>query len=67
MYPRACSRIDGGRVKTLSEAAALLGVESGTLRRQVRLGKLKATKIGPIWIVDDEEIERYRAEHRREK
>ena len=54
-------------MKTLTEAAALLGVESGTLRRQVRLGKLKATKIGPIWIVDEQEVARYARENRREK
>ena len=52
---------------TLSEAAALLGVESGTLRRQVRLGKLKATKLGPIWTVEQAEVDRYRAENRRVK
>ena len=52
---------------TLTQAAALLGVESGTLRRQVRLGKLKATKLGPIWTVEEAEVERYRRENRREK
>ena len=63
------ARLFGSRsgILTLTEAAALLGVESGTLRRQVRLGKLKATKLGPIWTVEQAEVDRYRAESRREK
>lgn len=45
---------------TLSEAAALLGVDPGTLRVQVNNGKLKAKKVGPIWTVTRGEVERYR-------
>lgn len=50
---------------TLAEAAASLGVEHDTLRRQIRLGKPKARKIGPIWVVSGREVERYRRENRR--
>ena len=50
---------------TLAEAAALLGVHPDTLRRQVRLGKLKATKHGPIWWTTKAEVDRYARENRR--
>lgn len=50
---------------TLKEAAELLGVEAGTLRRQIGLGKLKAKKIGRDWSVTPKEVERYRQESRR--
>jgi excisionase family DNA binding protein len=50
---------------TLAEAAASLGIEHDTLRRQIRLGKLKARKVGPIWTVSEREVERYRRENLR--
>jgi excisionase family DNA binding protein len=54
-----------GALVTLPEAAALLGIRADTLRRQVALGKLHATKKGRDWHVTRAEVERYRAEHRR--
>ena len=51
---------------TLAEAAALLGVDPGTLRVQIHNGKLKARKVGPVWTVTPREVERYRRESRRE-
>ena len=50
---------------TLAEAAQRLGIEHDTLRRQIRLGKLKARKLGPIWVVSEKEVERYARENRR--
>ena len=50
---------------TLKQAAALLGVEPGTLRRQVNLGKLHAAKKGRDWHVTPGEVERYRRENRK--
>lgn len=50
---------------TLAEAAARLGLERDTLRRQVRRGKLRARKVGPIWTVSEREVERYARENRR--
>jgi len=51
---------------TLREAAALLGVAHSTLRWQIRNGKLAATKLAPrLWVVDEDEVERYRRENRR--
>lgn len=49
----------------LADAAKRLGVHHDTLRRQIRLGKLRARKIGPIWTVSEREVERYRRENRR--
>lgn len=47
---------------TLIEAAASLGVTPATLRQQIKLGKLRATKVGRDWSVTPREVERYRAE-----
>lgn len=51
---------------TLSEAATLLGVSSGTLGNQVRSGKLHAIKRGRDWVVSEAEVRRYGRENRRE-
>jgi len=48
---------------TLNEAAAELGLETSTLRRQIGRGSLRARKVGPVWTVTRRELERYRAEH----
>jgi excisionase family DNA binding protein len=53
-------------VLTLTEAAALLDLSPITLRLQVRNGKLLAHKRGRDWFVSEREVERYRAENKRE-
>lgn len=50
---------------TLNEAAAILGLSPDTLRWQVRNGRLRAKKVGPIWTVTPREVERYRKESKR--
>jgi excisionase family DNA binding protein len=50
---------------TLNEAATILGVQADTLRRQVRLGKLMARKVGRDWHVTPKEVDRYQRENRR--
>ena len=50
---------------TLRQAAEQLDMSADALRVQVARGVLKARKLGPLWIVEQEEIDRYRAEHRR--
>jgi len=51
------------KMMSLSEMAERLGLQSGDgLRRQVLRGALQAQKIGKIWVVTEEEVERYRIE-----
>jgi hypothetical protein len=54
------------RLLSLKEAAETLGLTwpSGSLRSQIKAGKLKAKKIGPRdWFVTEQAIEDYRREH----
>ena len=55
------------RFVTIPEAAASLDLAASTLRRQARLGKLAAHKIGRDWYVTVGEVERYRHDNLREK
>lgn len=54
---------------TLSEAAARLGIQAATLRRQIHRKKLKARKrqLGgyAVWVVSDKEVERYARENKK--
>jgi excisionase family DNA binding protein len=58
---------------TLKQAAERLGLAERTLRIQAAAGKLKATRYGgddgnanrAMWLVSEEEVERYRREHKR--
>lgn len=49
-------------VLPLSKAAQMLGVTAATLRQQIANGRLHASKIGPMWIITEEEVRRYRHE-----
>jgi excisionase family DNA binding protein len=44
---------------TLRDAAARLGITADTLRAQVRRGRLRATKLGRDWLVEEAEVARY--------
>lgn len=50
---------------TLQEAARILGVSPTTLRVQIRNGKLRAKKVGPVWTVTPKEVGRYRIENQK--
>ena len=50
---------------TIPEAARMLGLAPATLRLQIKLGKLAATRHGRDWAVTPAEIERYRRENLR--
>ena len=50
---------------TLTEAAARLGLSPITLRVQIRNGKVKARKVGPVWTMSEREVERYRRDSKR--
>ena len=64
-YPAQRRRLQRPLVLTLAEAARLLGVSPTTLRVQIRNGKLRARKVGPVWTVTEREVERYRRESKR--
>jgi excisionase family DNA binding protein len=49
-------------VKTLAEAAAVLGLSAATLRNQIRNGRLRGRLVGKTWTVSERELERYRVE-----
>lgn len=48
---------------SLKGAARATGLGEHTIRREVRAGRLKATKIRRRLVVTDEELRRYLAEH----
>ena len=50
---------------TIEQAAERLSLAPATLRHQARAGKLRAEKYGRDWLVAEEEVERYRREHKR--
>jgi excisionase family DNA binding protein len=52
---------------TLPQAAVALGIRPDTLRAQVHRKRLIALKIGRDWLVDEEEVDRYRRESLRSK
>jgi excisionase family DNA binding protein len=45
---------------TVTEAAASLGLQPSTLRAQIANGAIKASKVGPLWVITEREVERYR-------
>lgn len=45
---------------TTNEAAQSLGIDPGTIRRQIEKGKLRARKVGRDWNLTPGEVERYR-------
>jgi hypothetical protein len=49
---------------TLTEMAAALGLkDTSNLRRAIDRGALVAERAGKVWMVSDEEVRRYKAEH----
>jgi excisionase family DNA binding protein len=50
---------------SLTDAAKRAGVARNTIHRAVRLGKLKAIKLGRDWFIDVTDIDRWKAEHYR--
>ena len=48
---------------TVTEAAKRLGLARSTVLWQIRNGVIRARRVGPIFVIATEEIERYRLEH----
>lgn len=49
-------------LRTLAEAAEILGLSVNTVRHQREYGRIAAAKYGRDWLIEDREIERYRRE-----
>jgi excisionase family DNA binding protein len=45
---------------TLAQAAERLGVTPDTLRQQIAAGRLHARKMGIVWVVSEQAVEKYR-------
>jgi excisionase family DNA binding protein len=50
---------------TLRQAEAMLGLAKDSLRRQAGRGAIRAYKLGRDWIVEYDEVLRYKRENRR--
>ncbi|NNJ13748.1 helix-turn-helix domain-containing protein [Chloroflexales bacterium ZM16-3] len=50
-----------GELITLAEAAEYAGLTRGSLKDYVKRGRLKAKKMGPIWITTHAAIDEYLA------
>ena len=48
------------RLMTVTEAAEVLDLWPSAVRHAVQTGLLKAEKIGPMWLIRDTEVERYK-------
>ena len=49
------------RPLTTQEAADRLGYHPNHLRRLLRTGKVKGERIGQVWLIDRQEVERIKA------
>lgn len=52
-------------MKTLKQAAEIIGTTPDNLRGAIVRGTLKAEKVGRDWLVADAEVDRYRTQHSR--
>ena len=50
---------------TVTQAAALIGIHRDTARQLILGGRIHATKVGSVWLVERVEAERYRDSDRR--
>ncbi|MBX3065857.1 MAG: hypothetical protein KF726_22960 [Anaerolineae bacterium] len=54
--------MDAEKLISLPEAARLIEVDASTLARAARLKKLRADKIGGVWLVTPSEARRWKQE-----
>ena len=54
----------GERLLTLREAAKLTGLKPVTLRKYIKAGPLRATKLGRDWFVTPKDVKAYLAARR---
>lgn len=51
--------INGKQYYYLEEVCDKLGLAYSTIRKWIRLGKVKASKHGKRWLISDDELNRY--------
>jgi excisionase family DNA binding protein len=49
---------------TVTEAAERLSLSRSTLLNQIRAGVIRCERIGRLWVISEDEVERYRRERR---
>jgi excisionase family DNA binding protein len=49
---------------TVTEAAERLGLSRSTVLNQIRAGAIRSERIGRLWVISEDEVERYGREHR---
>lgn len=47
-------------MKTISQASKILGIARSLIWYHIRMGHIKAERVGFVWIIPDEEVERLR-------
>jgi len=54
------------RLLTVNEAAKILRLNSETVARYIREGKISAVKFGRVWRVEEKDLEEFIRERKRE-
>ena len=54
------------RLLTVNEAAKILRLNSETVARYIREGKISAVKLGRVWRVEEKDLEQFIRERKRE-
>lgn len=54
------------RLLTVNEAAKILRLNSETVARYIREGKISAVKLGRVWRVEEKDLEEFIRERKRE-
>ena len=50
---------------TVTDAATLIQIDPSVLRRAIKRGRVAATRVGAMWLIERAEAERYRDSERR--
>ena len=54
------------RLLTVNEAAKILRLNSETVARYIREGKISAAKLGRVWRIEEKDLEQFIRERKRE-
>ena len=53
--------------KTITETAQALGKSRQLIWQRIRMGQMKAVRMGPLWFVPEAEIEKWKAKDKEVK